>query len=85
MEDWILETKPELLEELQSRAEEMYWPTGDTNCVKCFGPMHICTYCFTRHMLAWIMQYPQLVPEFLQFFNFDLAYHGYAKHLMELV
>ncbi len=85
MIDWLRETKPALLEGLREKTDEVWSPHGDLNCVLCKGSMELCTYCYTLHMLAWLQDYPELVPEFVRYFNFDLNYNGYARDLLEVV
>lgn len=85
MQEWLQETEPALLGELRATAEEMLLPHGKVKCILCKTNMDICSYCFTNHILDWLFDYPELVPEFLQFFNFDLQFSGYAEELLELV
>ncbi len=85
MEVWLRERRPELVDEMKAKADELWIPRGGAQCLKCKSDMDVCAYCFTKHMLEWLKKHPQLIPEFMMYFNFDLHYHGYAKELLELV
>lgn len=85
MASWMRETRPGLVNEMKDRASELWIPRGDTRCVLCDTPMDVCAYCFTNYVLDWLSDHPELVPEFMLYFNYDLHYHGYGKELLELV
>ncbi len=82
---WMKETRPELIGEMVSKADELYVPGGNSKCILCRSDMDTCAYCFTEHMLNWLRKYPELIPEFVMFFNYDLQYHGYSEKLLQLV
>ena len=85
MEVWLQEVRPDLVDEMKTVASEMWISRGEMSCILCKDNMDVCTYCFTLHILNWLQDKPELVPRFLQYFNFDLHYQGYAKELLALV
>ncbi len=77
MREWLRESKPELV----GRVFALKGYHSDVNCVLCGSPMNLCSYCFTKEVLETLKENPELLAEFITFFNFDLGYGGYYEEL----
>jgi|FLOH01.1.fsa_nt_gi hypothetical protein len=71
---WLYETNPGLVGEVEREIDEINIVFGDTSCILCKNKMSVCSYCYTQHLLTWLENYPELIPEFkrnfvLNFFN----------------
>lgn len=71
IEDWLYETAPELVWELRRRTDEINVKFGATNCILCKEEMNICNYCYIQHVMLWLEQYPELMPEFKRYFRIN--------------
>jgi len=82
---WLNEVRSDLVDEFRSISNDFKLNTFDSSkCVICGNSMSICAYCYTEHILSWLLdkiQDTDLIREFMQFFNFDLEHQGYEKQL----
>ena len=82
MKTWLKETKPELISSLKKLTAEIYMNTVNfenykwSKCILCKRHMNICSYCYTEHIFTLIKQNPELIEEFMTYFNFDLLHQG---------
>ncbi len=72
MEAWLRDRRPDLIPELRATADVLWSPTKETHCIQCNHKMNVCTYCFTRHILDWLRDYPRLIQEYATIFTYDL-------------
>ena len=56
---------------------------GKTWCIKCFTPMGLCTYCFTKELVSMLEAHPATLAQFLYYFSFDFAKLGYERDVFE--
>jgi len=71
MEMWLVERRPSLIGELQTKTNEINLSHRGTNCIICKNDMSICTICYRKHIFTWISRYPELLSEFKVFFTLD--------------
>lgn len=69
MEVWLLETRPNLVNGLHQKTDEINLNMGDSHCILCKETMSVCTFCYREHILQWVKNYPELVPQFKTYFN----------------
>jgi len=81
MTTWLVETKPELIEALNNKSEEIIpCVQGEDTCIVTGRRMDLCTYCYTEHIFDWLVEInvsKPLLTEFLTFFHFDEGRKGY--------
>ncbi|NQU98393.1 hypothetical protein HQ533_02915 [Candidatus Woesearchaeota archaeon] len=73
---WLCEVKPELVEELYTKTEEIDSGFGETSCILCHNWMSVCTYCYTIHIFDWLkIRAPELSKSFRTIFNFNYFFY----------
>ncbi len=88
MKTWLLETKPELIEELEEESR-VFSKCADSEdvCIITKRHMNVCVYCYTEHIFNWLKQTnadKETLSEFMQYFNFDLGWKGYYEEAQRL-
>lgn len=81
---WLHESKPELLNKFFSVSDEIIPSKVESNdfCIVKGNPMNICAYCYTEHILRWLMgikSEQSLIEEYFTFFDFDGQHLGYTR------
>ncbi len=83
MKTWLMETKPELIQVMEKKAEEVLdGTTGDSFCVVTGRKMNLCAYCFTKHIFDWLLSTKpsqDMVDQYLTYFSFDVSRKGYIQ------
>ena len=78
---WLFEVKPSLVYDLKKWTSVLSDASlGSSRCIICNTKMDVCPYCFTEHILEWLIESKQdkeLLTQFLTYFNFDLKHKGY--------
>jgi hypothetical protein len=78
IQQWLLgDGDEERSEELSELTRRIFANTGDTWCVRCGSSMALCAYCYTREALRLVP--PERIPDFIEYFTFDLGHQGYEK------
>ena len=71
---WLYEVRPELIEELNRKTDEINLKFGDTSCILCKDKMSVCVYCYINHIQTWLEDHPYLINEFKTLFNFNYLF-----------
>ncbi len=80
IKDWLSQKKPSLNKHLKTVSKEYVFGLEKTHCIICGRLMNLCTYCYTAEVFDLLKEKaPELIEEFVLFFNFDLFYEGYKK------
>ena len=80
IKDWLSQKKPSLVKYLDTIVKEYITGVEETRCVVCKRKMNLCAYCYTKEVFDLLKEKaPELITEFVTFFNFDLYYEGYKK------
>ncbi|MBR9700606.1 hypothetical protein GOV11_01950 [Candidatus Woesearchaeota archaeon] len=81
---WLWEERrEELVPAVEELTRGIFRNMGDIHCIKCNSLMSVCTYCYTEEVFRLIRHYPELVAQYLEFFNYDLGHQGWAKEARE--
>ena len=78
--DWLSQNKPALRNNIKNIKKEFITGIEETNCILCGRLMNLCSYCYTAEVFDLLKEKaPELIEEFVAFFNFDLLHEGYIK------
>jgi hypothetical protein len=77
---WLLERGQKTLADSVSEATlRVFANSGETFCIVCNNDMDVCTYCYTKEIFDLVKSHPNLLQEFVMFFNFDLEHLGWER------
>ena len=78
--DWLSQKRPALAKEIKAVPKEYITGIEETHCIFCGRIMNLCSYCYTAEIFEILeKKAPELIEEFVTFFNFDLLHEGYIK------
>ena len=72
---WLSETAPQAVTDFRKLHRDIAPDTGIVKCISCRGKMDLCTHCYSKAVLTWLKQTPELrasSEEFMTYFNFEL-------------
>jgi len=83
---WLRESKPELLDDFFKTSREIIPlnEVGDDFCIVNGNRMNICPYCYTEHVLKWLLNTNpswETIKEYFVHFDFDAERLGYTRHV----
>ena len=80
VKDWLYQRNPSVVKLVESINKEYITGFEGTRCISCGRIMNLCSYCYTAELFDLLeLNAPELVEEFVTFFNFDLLHEGYTK------
>lgn len=83
---WLHESRPELLSNFFEASQEIMplEESGEDVCIVKGNKMNICAYCYTEHILKWLLSTKpdwNTIKEYFTYFDYDAEHLGYSRNV----
>jgi uncharacterized protein YozE (UPF0346 family) len=80
VQQWLVEQRQnQLTDEVSELTRSVFANSGSTFCIKCDSCMELCVYCYTKEVFHLIKRCPELIAQYLEYFNYDLEHLGWEQ------
>lgn len=86
---WLIDSQPELVNSFFETSKEIIENNvkNEDFCIVTGKKMNVCTYCYTEHILKWLLTTKpdwKTIKEYFKYFDYDAEKLGYTRDIQAL-